>query len=289
MSSRYQERIRALEHQINLNRHESRAKLTKLTNEYNYQVTMKKKQWLQEKKKFDMTQAKSVFPTTFRQNPVGTQATANFRRLGGIANLIGTCMADIVDATTMITEGNAMRPQKFPPFKPPPAPPSLSPGSGESLAQKATRLDEQLRHQHQECVNRLKQSEEERKRAWKKMVKTKAEFEMQPIQQGRRGARFDPSNYVVQMPGLGGGPTKAASPQPVAAPRPRAPAFSTASPGVSQSKYSAARVRARISQDGCVAPVSEPKKTKDGLYQRPAGRTRKGMQWDAVRGIWAPE
>ena len=57
----------------------------------------------------------------------------------------------------------------------------------------------------------------------------------------------------------------------------------------SESKYSAARVRERIGADGSVAPVSEPKKTKDGLYQRPAGRTRKGMQWDAIRGIWVPE
>lgn len=54
------------------------------------------------------------------------------------------------------------------------------------------------------------------------------------------------------------------------------------------SKYSAARVKQRISDDGTVAPVSEPKMTKDGLYQRPAGRTRKGMEWDAVVGKWVP-
>jgi hypothetical protein len=59
--------------------------------------------------------------------------------------------------------------------------------------------------------------------------------------------------------------------------------------GASDSKYSAARVRERIGNDGTVAPVSEPKKTKEGLYQRPAGRTRKGKQWDAIRGIWVPE
>jgi hypothetical protein len=35
--------------------------------------------------------------------------------------------------------------------------------------------------------------------------------------------------------------------------------------------------------------AQKPKKTPDGLYQRPAGRKRKGMQWDAVRGIWVPE
>lgn len=56
----------------------------------------------------------------------------------------------------------------------------------------------------------------------------------------------------------------------------------------SDSKYSAARVRERIANDGTVAPVTIPKKTKDGLFQRPAGRRRKGMEWDAVRGIWVP-
>jgi hypothetical protein len=30
------------------------------------------------------------------------------------------------------------------------------------------------------------------------------------------------------------------------------------------------------------------KKSKDGLYQRPSGRAPKGMDWDAVNGIWAP-
>jgi hypothetical protein len=54
-------------------------------------------------------------------------------------------------------------------------------------------------------------------------------------------------------------------------------------------KYSAAKVRERIYADGSVRPVTEPKRGKDGLFQRPAGRTRKGMNWDAVRGIWIPD
>merc|ERR1711957_502119 len=55
---------------------------------------------------------------------------------------------------------------------------------------------------------------------------------------------------------------------------------------ISQSKYSADKVKARIYSDGSVMPVSAPKKTKDGLYMRPAGRQRKGMDWDAVIGKW---
>jgi len=55
---------------------------------------------------------------------------------------------------------------------------------------------------------------------------------------------------------------------------------------LSQSKYSADKVKARIYSDGSVMPVSKPKMTKDGLYMRPAGRQRKGMDWDAVIGKW---
>jgi hypothetical protein len=54
-------------------------------------------------------------------------------------------------------------------------------------------------------------------------------------------------------------------------------------------RYSADNVRARISADGSVVPVSMPKKTSDGLYMRPAGRQRKGMEWDAVNGRWVPD
>ena len=35
-------------------------------------------------------------------------------------------------------------------------------------------------------------------------------------------------------------------------------------------------------------PVQMPKRNKDGLYQRPAGRQRKGIDWDGVAGRWIP-
>merc|ERR1719223_2370906 len=40
----------------------------------------------------------------------------------------------------------------------------------------------------------------------------------------------------------------------------------------SDSKYSAEKVKARIYSDGSVMPVTAPKRNKDGLFQRPAGR-----------------
>jgi hypothetical protein len=57
----------------------------------------------------------------------------------------------------------------------------------------------------------------------------------------------------------------------------------------SENKYSLERVRARMYSDGSVLPVSLPKRGKDGLFLRPAGRQRKGMSWDAVNGKWVPQ
>ncbi len=57
----------------------------------------------------------------------------------------------------------------------------------------------------------------------------------------------------------------------------------------SENKYSIDKVRARMYSDGSVLPVSEPKRGKDGLFLRPAGRQRKGMDWDALNGKWVPQ
>lgn len=77
---------------------------------------------------------------------------------------------------------------------------------------------------------------------------------------------------------------------PMSPPSGTSPTASVArAPFGSESKYSYAKMKERIAADGSVVPVSEPKKTKNGLYQRPVGRTRKGMEWDAGRGIWVPQ
>lgn len=78
-------------------------------------------------------------------------------------------------------------------------------------------------------------------------------------------------------------------PAPPAAVRSRVPAGApAAAASQSDSKYSAERIRARKYSDGSVRPATMPKRDKNGLYIRPAGRRRKGMDWDAVKGVWIP-
>jgi len=55
-----------------------------------------------------------------------------------------------------------------------------------------------------------------------------------------------------------------------------------------QQRYSQEAIRNRTYDDGSVAPAVPPKQGGDGLFQRPSGRSRKGMDWDAVHGVWRP-
>ncbi len=69
---------------------------------------------------------------------------------------------------------------------------------------------------------------------------------------------------------------------------PTTPGVTTAG-SAAENKYSLEKVRARMFSDGSVLPVGMPKRGKDGLFLRPAGRQRKGMDWDAVNGKWVPQ
>lgn len=216
---------------------------------------------------------------------------------------MAVCLSDVIDAVDMVARGE-LRLEKFTePFIPPPNPNSIDPSTGETQLQMRQRTEAILRKDMNNLTMKLRQSEEGRQRAWKRMLKTKAEFDIphhQPLSNSYsynrgRGVNLNLNNYhVMPLPALRGS-TKEILPQNVApnysfqsyTPA-RRQAFGAQGVATSDSKYSAARVRKRISEDGSVAPVTAPKKTKDGLFQRPAGRTRKGMEWDAVRGIWVP-
>ena len=146
---------------------------------------------------------------------------------------------------------------------------------------------------------KIRSTEEERHRAWRKMLKVKAEHDVPHDYYGPHGlvrrVQLNLNNYTqVPCPQLRRNSAQVV-PQmtmhahaAVASYTPSRRVPSASGYGMSTSKYSPARIRERIAADGTVAPASKPKMTKDGLYQRPAGRTRKGMAWDAVRGIWIP-
>mmetsp|Transcript_24280 Transcript_24280/g.40231 ORF Transcript_24280/g.40231 Transcript_24280/m.40231 type:complete len:951 (-) Transcript_24280:88-2940(-) len=302
----YSQRVK-LQTDVNTISHQHRMEISKVKNEYTMQATIARARWQKSKETWEIQKAKKAVQGMFGQMPMGTNRTQNAsRHPNQILNTVGLSLGRIVDAVVLKVEGGAMNDrEKFEDFVAPPAPDFngivINKATGETYGQRSQRVETTARQQMQHLTARLQQSEEDRKRAWKRLMKTKAEFEM-PLS-GRR--RLDPNQASqIPLPPLRAStviPQSSTPYQPAPVPAYVPPAINRgpAHPqhhdlsnnpllSASESKYSAARVRERISSDGTVRPVAEPKRDKDGLFMRPAGRTRKGMNWDAVRGIWVP-
>jgi len=272
----------------------SRNDLLKANNDYTLEVAIAKQRWMKQKHEYDVKRAQGAMPSNWGHKPFGTSLLqTHIQRAQDLRALIGTCLADVVDGSIMIAEGKVQN-KKFGDFVPPPNP-TVNKQTGETLAAQHLQMENQLKMQMNGITTKFNASEEERNRIWKKMMKAKADLELPQQQYSARRGRIDYTKMPLP-------PLRNSSQQTMPreldyaraalatyTPPPRAAGPSPLDTGTSDSKYSAARVRERIGNDGTVAPVTEPKKTKEGLYQRPAGRTRKGMQWDAIRGIWVPE
>lgn len=241
-----------------------------------------------------MKKSQAVLPTKWGSQPLGTEMIKKYMQ-SNFSNVrlmtVGQTLADIVDGSVLAAEGKAPV-QRFKDFVPPPAP-GMNAQTGENMAQRQHRVEMEYRKQYNQIDAKFQQSEAERTRAWRKLMKSQAEINSVSGITGR-GVRITLSNYhQIPVPSIRSS-TQQSLPsqytQPSAKITSYTPTVSTPTSSLTDmSKYSAAKVKQRKSADGTVAPVSEPKKTKDGLYLRPAGRTRKGMQWDAVNGVWVPQ
>ena len=65
-------------------------------------------------------------------------------------------------------------------------------------------------------------------------------------------------------------------------------AASSTTSATHQARYSQTAIKNRTYDDGSVAPAVPPKRGDNGLFQRLSGRSRKGMDWDGVHGVWRP-
>lgn len=263
-------------------------------NEYNAKNPSAKDNWILGRQQFDQEKLSKLLPSRYGAVPVGTTVTTQYgHRPDTVAQQIAHTVADIVDAVDLISQGKIHN--QLYPHKPPPQ------FVDEEQLENLRRMEESLRKELLSIGAKLRASEEERLRAWKKLIKTKAELDLPHYQVSsytgmRTRMPLNMSNYhMVPLLSLRLSTAEHVPQELIASANPSLPSYvpnrspSHASRPQSESRYSAARVRDRIAEDGTVMPVSEPKKTKEGLYLRPAGRTRKGMEWDAVRGIWVPQ
>ena len=93
---------------------------------------------------------------------------------------MGTCIADIVDAIDIKVHNN-VQDEPFPRFKFAPQPTMetfvVDRSTGETMAQHGQRTQRKIQQELQAVEMKLNAAEDERKRAWKKLMKVKAELE----------------------------------------------------------------------------------------------------------------
>lgn len=283
LSTRFFDAHQLAERRLTFTIAKGRHDLTKAHSDYTIAYTTAKQRWVNEKNEFDKKKCDSVLPTKWGSRPYGTDKTNGFKNnADNLADItVGYTLSDIVDGCILIATGKST----LNPFKEffPPAAPGINSETGENMAQSQHRIETELRNQCNAMNTKFKESEAERTRAWRKMMKAQVELRSLTSNNVRGNVRISKKNYApMSLPSLS---TVQSIPREM-----MHRAASTATYTIPQdSKYSKARINERKSADGTVAPVSEPKKTKDGLYVRPAGRTRKGMEWDAVNGVWVPQ
>jgi hypothetical protein len=280
----------------------SRNKMNQANNDYNVKLAIAKNNWNQRREQFEQQKLDQMLPS--RRSGGGVYGS-DFSRLytmrqDNVSPFVGTCMSDIIDAVEHSAQGSIPHPMFTERFAPPPAPTA---NPGQFGQQQTEHMIKDRREKLAAYTNKLRVCEEDRTRAWRKMMKTKSElsgshYQIATYNGQQRRMVVDATNHsLFPMPGLRQSlsetmphdASRARATLPSYIPvRDKAPLPLPPRQNQSDSKYSAARIRERIGVDGTVAPVSEPKKGKDGLYLRPAGRTRKGMDWDAVRGVWIP-
>lgn len=272
-----------------------------MQNEYRAKLQMQVRAWNNGRVQFEMNKLNRLLPSRNGLSPFGTQLIQHYRTRPdrvSLSEIVGGCLADIVDCVEGIAQGVVLN-ERYGSILPPPAQSIATPDAAEHQ-QKTKALEAARRTDFNAVTLRLRTSEGERLRAWRKILKTKAEFDIPHHHVSSHGSvkiiQLDQHNCTtLALPALTlaarqsvpqefAGRSSIASYTPLHTVR-TAPVGSLT---MSDSKYSTARVRERIAVDGTVAPVTEPKITKDGLFQRPVGRTRKGMKWDSVRGIWIP-
>ncbi|KAL3900736.1 MAG: hypothetical protein SGARI_006179 [Bacillariaceae sp.] len=293
------ESVQGLQHQQQIQHNltfiiaKGREEVGKANAEYAVVVEKAKQLWIAEKTTHDATRLKALLPSKSGKSAEGTPLIHSYLRNNannGLKTAAGKCLADIIDGS--VAEAPAV--PKFKDFAPPPRP--VINDRGEDAAQRQHRIETDYRTQYNILTTRITKSEEERAKAWRMMMKAKADLELyhDAVVHGRRqNVLVHQNNYTnFPLPPLRGGVSSLTMPRELTRQSVQMASYrppTNAPVNASTSKYSADRVRQRKGADGTVAPVTEPKKTEDGLYLRPAGRTRKGMRWDPVAGVWVPQ
>lgn len=146
-------------------------------NEYSVQVAIAKNRWLQARRQFDHNRLNNLLPSRQNYQIRGTQMTQTYRTRPdrtGISDQVGQCLGDVVDAVEGILQGILQNSRFTEQFVPPPVPAGFDPDRAKRLKQ----MEAQTRNETNELAVRISKLEDQRKRSWKKLLKTKADFDI---------------------------------------------------------------------------------------------------------------
>jgi len=247
---------------------ENRTFMSQLSSDYQVKLTVAHKNWDIRRRESDAQKMNSLLPHRNNPNhmPQGTPMTHLYmRQPDPVRQVVAQYVGSMVDAVEKVEQGVLAHNPYREPFRPPPQPDG-------HIAHKR-RMEEQVQQELNNVIQRLHNNEDERSKAWKRMIKTKAELDV-PHHNMRTRVELNLNNYnLIPLPPLRHSAAQNVPQQIYTTTSTYASyipqARSQQAVSQSQSKYSAAKVRARVASDGSVAPVTAPKRDKNGLFIRP--------------------
>jgi hypothetical protein len=178
----------ALQTKINNLSYQQRNQEHQYTTEYAANYAMAQTTWIQRKKQFDHTKLNKLLPSRRGIARQGTRMTQFYHMTrpdrSGISEQVGDCVADVVDAVESIAQGVLRNEYFSEPF----TRPEVSLGFGRENLARMMQKERELRARLDESMKQMNEHEDFRKKAWRKVMKTKAEFELPEYQYMSNGA-----------------------------------------------------------------------------------------------------
>lgn len=139
-------------------------------------VNSERARWHLRRQQFEHQKLTAVLPSRNNRPIQGTPLTQHYRGLPdrtGISDTVGECLGDVIDVVDSISLG-VVRNERFNErFDP-----SGGEGKDNETALRLRQMEATRRNELNEVTLRINQLEEVRKKAWRKVMKTKAEMDL---------------------------------------------------------------------------------------------------------------
>ncbi|GKY96430.1 hypothetical protein MPSEU_000602500 [Mayamaea pseudoterrestris] len=178
--------------------------------EYDVKLSAAHGEWMKRLNTFNNEKLNKAFKSRWNQQPQGTVYTSHYgTRPEPIRKEVALCAADLVDAVERIVDGQLVNPVFNERFMPPPNTSRLNEvdaATGQVVAPQKQRIQSHYRKESDALAQQFRQCEEERQRAWRRMLKVKSELNVpQLIVSGHRPVQMpvtDSNYHIIAMPNV---------------------------------------------------------------------------------------